>query len=148
MFALKKTQEDTLAFFGAISERKLSDAERMLGAIELGLVFYKNQIDNNSQKNRKIGSTKRIENSSDYIVGYIKALEGILAASRASDERAFMNRNSQDLDILQSYRRKFAEFKDDELHSVFDRGFMSAWLDFVNYRTKAFETKKERKSMR
>lgn len=148
MFALKQTQEDTQAFFVAVSERKLSDAERILGLVELGLVFYKISTDKNSQKDKKAASQKRVETTLDYIAGYIKALEGVLTSTKASDDRAFMNRNSQDPGTLQSYRRRFSDFRDDDLHSVFDRGFMSAWLDLVNFRINALEMGSKRRSRR
>mgnify|MGYP001032084119 FL=1 len=129
-----KVQEDTSAFFNGLLERRFSEAEKLLYSIELGLVFYKSS---------RRASSKKVENNPDYIKGYIKALEGMLTAARSGDDRTFINRTAPDAGNLEEHRRQFTVFvRNSSLHSAFDRGFFSGWLDFIVHQQKFLGEKK------
>lgn len=123
MTIVDKIQEDIVTFFNSILERRFTEAERTLSSIELGLVLT------NIHSGRS--SKKRKQDKMDYVAGYIKALEGILTAARSGDRRTFINRMSNDSESLNRYRRDFGAFIKNKLHSPFDRGFFSAWSDFI-----------------
>ncbi|MCD6263722.1 hypothetical protein J7L60_04880 [Candidatus Bathyarchaeota archaeon] len=138
MLGTGKTQEDIVAFFDNILGRKFADAERMLSSIELGLIFSK--IHRPSRR-RSMSKRKRQE-TLEYVAGYIKALEGILIAARSGDERTFLSRMSSDPGSLEKYRRSFSAFIRNKIHSPFDRGFFSAWSDFVIHQLNLLGEKK------
>jgi len=139
MFGPGKVQENTATFFNSLLERRFSDAERVLSSIELGLVFYKIHLDSTSRGK----ASNKVESNPDYIMGYIKALEGMLTAARAGDDRTFITRTTTDAETLERYRRSFNTYVRNELlHSLFDRGFFSGWLDFIVHQQKLLEEKK------
>ena len=138
MFGPSKVQENTAAFFNGLLERRFSDAEKALSSIELGLVLYKIHLDSASRGK----ASKRTESNPDYIMGYIKALEGMLTAVRLGNDRTFINRSAPDAETLERYRRYFNAFIRNELiHPPFDRGFFSGWLDFIVHQQKLLEKK-------
>ena len=101
-------------FFQLVTERRFAEAERVLERIKL-----------------KIQET-------DWNRGYFQALNGILLAQKSSDEYAFLPK----LDInneeeLKKYRREFAQQSKDRIHADYDRGFFSAWADYLRISTKA-----------
>jgi hypothetical protein len=138
MFGPSKIQEHTAAFFNSLLERRFSDAENILSSIELGIVFYKIYLDSKSRGK----TSKRMEGNQDYLIGYIKALEGMLTAARLGDDRTFINRSAPDAETLERYRRYFNAFvRNEVLHPLFDRGFFSGWLDFTVHQKKLLEAK-------
>jgi len=65
--------------------------------------------------------------------GYFQALYGMLLAQRNNDDRyAFLsNLNLKDKRELRSYRREFHRQSEYRLHADYDRGFFSAWADYM-----------------
>ena len=62
--------------------------------------------------------------------GYVNALEGMLLASQSiNDKFAFIaNIDSKRAD---KFSKMFGRLSKDKMHSEFDRGFFSAWADYV-----------------
>jgi len=65
--------------------------------------------------------------------GYFQALYGMLLAQRNNDDRyAFLsNLNIKDKKELHAYRREFLRQSEHRLHADYDRGFFSAWADYM-----------------
>jgi len=65
--------------------------------------------------------------------GYFQALYGMLLAQRNNDDRyAFLsNLNMNDKKQLKSYRLEFLRQSQHRLHADYDRGFFSAWADYM-----------------
>jgi len=65
--------------------------------------------------------------------GYFQALYGMLLAHRNNNDRyAFLsNLNINDKKELQNYRREFLRQSENRLHADYDRGFFSAWADYM-----------------
>lgn len=137
---MSRIEQDTAAFFDLLSERRFTDAERQLASLELGIVFIKTRAEGPAV-DKKESQFNRSDPSPEYITGYVRALEGVLVAARSSDERALFNRLPKDRRVLERYRRDFLQFRDDILHSTFDRGFFSAWVEYLEYSLKRLEQK-------
>ncbi|MFQ6094916.1 MAG: hypothetical protein ACE5NN_02120 [Candidatus Bathyarchaeia archaeon] len=65
--------------------------------------------------------------------GYLQALNGILLTQKSSDERyAFLaNLDLDDEKTIRKHRRDFLNQIKSEFHAEYDRGFFSAWSDFL-----------------
>lgn len=62
--------------------------------------------------------------------GYINALEGIIAASEAKEDRdVFINQLR--VEKSDELRRTFLQQSKNNLHADFDRGYFAAWADFI-----------------
>jgi len=71
--------------------------------------------------------------------GYIRALRGMLVASRSGDDkRAFINR-MKDRD-LGEIKKDFARKSREPLQTSFDRGFFTAWSEYLGFSEKAEQT--------
>jgi len=92
-----------------VSERQFAEAERVLERLKL-----------KAQKNERTR-------------GYLQALYGILAASKSNnDQYLFLpNVNLKDKSELERYRREFLKHTRDSLHAEYDRGFFSAWAEYM-----------------
>ena len=96
-------------FFQLVSERQFAEAERVLERLKL-----------KAQKNERNR-------------GYLQALYGILVASKSNnDQYLFLpNVNLKDKSELERYRREFLKHTRDSLHAEYDRGFFSAWAEYM-----------------
>jgi len=96
-------------FFQLVTSRQFAEAERILERLK-----QKMQM---SERNR----------------GYFQALYGMLLAHRNNDDRyAFLsNLNIKDIKELKNYRREFLRQSENRLHADYDRGFFSAWADYM-----------------
>jgi len=101
-------------FFQLVTTRQFAEAERILERLK-----QKMQM---SERNR----------------GYFQALYGMLLAQRNNDDRfAFLsNLNPKDKKELRSYRREFHRQSEYRLHADYDRGFFSAWADYMRILSK------------
>jgi len=67
--------------------------------------------------------------------GYVRALRGMLIASRSGDDkRAFINR-MKDRD-LREIKKDFTRKSREPLQTSFDRGFFSAWVEYLEFSEK------------
>lgn len=95
-------------FFQLVSERKFTEAERVLERI-------------------KEKATK-----TEWNQGYLQALNGILLMQKTNDPYAFLsNINFSDKSEIRKYRLEFLQYAKDGLHADYDRGFFSAWAEFA-----------------
>jgi len=71
----------------------------------------------------------------DWSLGYLHALEGIIYVRRTDyDKYAFLsNIDFDDPNELKRIYKEFQKHSNDRMHTVFDRGFFSAWADFIKY---------------
>jgi hypothetical protein len=65
--------------------------------------------------------------------GYFQALYGMLLAKRSSNDRyAFLsNLKMSNMREVHAYRREFLRQSQHSLHADYDRGFFSAWADYM-----------------
>lgn len=96
-------------FFQLVTNRQFAEAERILERLKQKIQM--------SERNR----------------GYFQALYGMLLAQRNNDDRyAFLsNMKINDKKELQTYRREFLRQSERRLHADYDRGFFSAWADYM-----------------
>ena len=74
--------------------------------------------------------------------GYVRALRGMLVASRSGDDkRAFINR-MKDMK-LKEIKKDFARKSRDPLQTSFDRGFFTAWVEYLEFSEKAEPTRRK-----
>jgi len=71
--------------------------------------------------------------------GYVRALRGMLIASRSGDDkRAFINR-MKDRE-LKEIKKDFTRKSREPLQTSFDRGFFSAWVEYLEFSERAEPT--------
>jgi ATP/maltotriose-dependent transcriptional regulator MalT len=101
-------------FFQLISARQFAEAERVLERIKQKITM--------SERNR----------------GYYQALYGMLLAQRSNDDRyAFLtNLSTSTKKELHESRREFLRQSEHRLHADYDRGFFSAWADYMRLLSK------------
>lgn len=77
--------------------------------------------------------------------GYFQALSGILLAQRSNDDRYLFlpSINPTNDEELESLRRDFLEHTRSMTHADYDRGFFSAWSDYVRVLQKFSSDKKQ-----
>lgn len=65
--------------------------------------------------------------------GYLQALEGMLLAQRSKeDPYAFIpNLELADRKEIGKHRQEFLSYAKDRLHADYDRGFFSAWAEYM-----------------
>ena len=103
-------------FFQLVTRRRFAEAERVLERIKL-----------------KVQET-------EWNRGYFQALNGILLTQKSNDDYAFL----QNLDLnnegeLKKYRREFLKQARNKIHADYDRGFFSAWADYMRVSIKMRE---------
>ena len=110
-------------FLKLVAERRFAEAERML--------------ERSGKRARK----------NEWNRGYFQALSGILLAQRSNDDRYLFlpSINPTDEDELKNYRRDFLEHTRDMTHADYDRGFFSAWNDYMKVLLKLSHDKKQEK---
>jgi len=96
-------------FFQLVIGRRFAEAERVLERIKL-----------------KVQET-------EWNRGYFQALNGILLAQKSNDEYTFLPKlDFNNEDELKKYRREFSKQSRNKIHADYDRGFFSAWADYMN----------------
>jgi len=70
--------------------------------------------------------------------GYFRALQGILLAQKSNNDRyAFLsNMHPTTKEELKNYRHDFIRQAKNSLHADYDRGFFSAWADYMRVLSK------------
>jgi len=108
-------------FFQLVRERQFAEAERILERLKL-----------KAQKNERDR-------------GYLQALNGIFLASKSNnDQYLFLsNVNLKDKGELEKHRREFLKHTRDSLHAEYDRGFFSAWADYIRVLIKLAESEEQ-----
>ncbi len=110
---MKKTSASVTRFFQLVMDRQFAEAERTL--------------QNLREKMRR----------TEWNRGYLRALYGMLIARKNSDPYVFMsNINLNDKKVLKKYMREFLKHSKNGLHADYDRGFFSAWAEYMKALTK------------
>jgi len=100
-------------FFQLVTRRRFAEAERILERL------------------------KEKASKTEWNRGYFRALYGILLARRSNDPYVFLSSlDFGDKDTLRNYRREFLKQAKNRLHSDYDRGFFSAWADYMRILSK------------
>lgn len=96
-------------FIKLIMGRRFSEAERVI-----------KRLRNNVEKN-------------EWNKGYLQALNGMLLAQRSSDDRYvfLQNINPNDRKEVRKFRREFLGHTKNGLNTDYDRGFFSAWAEYM-----------------
>lgn len=96
-------------FFQLVINRQFAEAERILERLK-----------------------QRVQKT-EWNRGYFQALHGIFLAKKSNDDRyAFLSNNNFDsTDKLKNYRREFLKHSRNKLHADYDRGFFSAWTNYM-----------------
>ena len=96
-------------FFQLVTERKFAEAERILERIML-----------------KVQET-------EWNKGYFQALNGILLVQKSNDDQyAFLpNLSFSKEEELKKHRREFLKQAKNKIQADYDRGFFSAWADYI-----------------
>jgi len=101
----------TTNFFQLLEQRNLSQAEAVLEKMK-----------------------QEVKNT-EWQRGYVRALRGMLIASRSGDDkRAFINR-MKDRD-LREIKKDFTRKSREPLQTSFDRGFFSVWVEYLEFSEK------------
>jgi len=101
-------------FFQLVTKRRYVEAERILERLK-----------------------QRIQKT-EWNSGYFQALHGIFLAKKSNNDRyAFLSNNDfNNPDELKNYRREFLKHTKNKLHADYDRGFFSAWANYMHVLTK------------
>jgi hypothetical protein len=112
-------------FLKLVAERRFAEAERVL---------------ERSRKRARKNEWNR---------GYFEALSGILLAQKSNDDRYLFlpSINPTDEKELKNYRRDFQEHIKNVVHADYDRGFFSAWSDYVKVLLRLNHGKKQKKKI-
>jgi len=112
-------------FFQLVTKRQFAEAERILERLK-----------------------QRIQKT-EWNSGYFQALHGIFLAKKSNnDQYAFLSNNDfNNTDELKNYRREFLKHTRNKLHADYDRGFFSAWANYMRVLTK-LEKPTEAKTVR
>ena len=97
-------------FFNLVLDRQFAEAERTLSKIK-----------------------KRLDGV-EWGRGYIQALNGIILTQRSNSDRySFLsNLDLDNVEMLERSNKEFIRHSEDALHTDYDRGFFSAWVDFTS----------------
>jgi viroplasmin and RNaseH domain-containing protein len=101
-------------FFQLVTNRQFAEAERELQRLQ-----------------QKIQKT-------EWNRGYYRALYGILLATKNNnDNYVFLSSlNLNDKNAIQQYRKEFLQHVKNRFHGDYDRGFFSAWADYMRILSK------------
>ncbi|MEM2631851.1 MAG: hypothetical protein QXE00_04770 [Candidatus Bathyarchaeia archaeon] len=87
-----------------------------------------------AEAERELERLKQKMHKTEWNRGYFRALYGILLvrSSDNSDSYSFLSKlDLNDKAALKAYRKEFLSHVRNRLHGDFDRGFFSAWADFI-----------------
>jgi hypothetical protein len=104
----RKIANTVTNYFQHVSHKNYSEALRELNQIEIDMT------------------------ASEWQKGYINALQGMLIALRSDTRYAYIKRiGEKDQQSITKLRRAFSHQAEDPLQTDFDRGFFSAWSDYL-----------------
>jgi len=110
---MPKPQVFVTQFFQLLTGRKFAEAEQLF-----------EQLRNRMQK-------------TEYNKGYLQALSGLLLAQKSNDRQLFLNKiNFSNRTELLKNRREFLEYVKVEFNLNYDRGFFSAWAEYMRFLSK------------
>jgi hypothetical protein len=110
-------------FFQLVTKRKFAEAERILERL-----------------------SQRVQ-TTEWNKGYFRALHGIFLTKKSNSDRyAFLSNNDfSNTDELKDYRHEFLKHARSKLHADYDRGFFSAWANYMRILAKLKQVESEAK---
>jgi len=105
----------TESFFDTFTERKFPHSEKYVTAMT------------------------NIPSDNEYNQGYIQALRGMLISTRSGDERDYINKTTFTKSVIQKERENYISHIKNPISSSWDKGYFSAWLDYLTYLSKDME---------
>jgi len=87
-----------------------------------------------AEAERTLGKTRKRLDRVEWGRGYTQALNGMILTQRSNSDRyAFLsNLDLEDVEMLERSNKEFIRHSEDVLHTDYDRGFFSAWVDFTS----------------
>ena len=96
-----------------------------------------------AEAERMLERLKERMTDTEWNKGYYQALSGMALSLRSKDDMSFMaTANLKDEKELKRYRREFLKQSSNKIHANYDRGFFSAWTDYVRTLLKLRETER------
>lgn len=104
------------------------------------------QLVNNRQfteAQRELQRIRKTIKKTDWNRGYYRALIGMLLAQKNNgNQYTFLqNLDVEDLSALKQHRTEFLKHLQNRFHADYDRGYFSAWHDYIRLLLRARETK-------
>jgi hypothetical protein len=86
-----------------------------------------------TEAERELERLKQKMQKTEWNRGYFRALFGMMLARRSNGDSSafFPPLDANDRENWKHYKHEFGEHVKNRLHSDFDRGFFSAWNDFI-----------------
>ena len=86
-----------------------------------------------AEAERELKRLKARITRTEWNLGYYRALRGMLLARKANgNQYTFLsNINPEDRETLEQHRKAFLRHVQSRFHDEFDRGFFSAWSDYM-----------------
>lgn len=87
-----------------------------------------------AEAERELEKIREKMHKTEWNKGYYRALYGMLRVRKSNnmDSYAFLAKlNLEDKEALKAYRKEFLNHVKNRLHGDYDRGFFSAWADFM-----------------
>ena len=101
-------------FFQLLTQRSITEAERVLEKIE-----------------------ERVGKSDERGTGYIAALEGAVMVLKANNDKyAFILKVTPGDKDINRFKSEFLKYSRSEIHSAYDRGYFSAWSEYMRVLSK------------
>jgi len=101
-----------------------------------------------AEAERELERIKQKMHKTEWNRGYFRALYGMVIARKSNnDDYAFLSKpDFNDKNVLRNYRKEFQSHVNSKLHGDFDRGFFSAWANFMRVLSKLAVNNSEAKS--
>ncbi len=101
-------------------------------AIDIFQLIVSRNFTEAERKLEELSQIARKSSNPDWSRGYLSALEGMLVALKANDDRyVFTNRINFNEKVVSDLKKEFAANSASQTHDDFDRGFFTAWTDYV-----------------
>jgi len=101
-------------------------------AIEIFQLLVSKNLTEAGRKLEELKQIARKSSSPDWGRGYISALDGMLVALRANDDRyVFISKINFDEKVVSELKKEFAANSASQTHDDFDRGYFTAWADYM-----------------
>jgi hypothetical protein len=90
------------------------------------------------ESERLLDRLKEKTEKNEWTRGYLLALSGILLAQKSKKDRYLFLRNIdlEQKDELKRNLNEFSEYSENKFHTDYDRGFFSAWTDYLRLSSK------------
>jgi len=101
-----------------------------------------------AEAERELERIKQKMHKTEWNRGYFRALSGMLITRKSNnDDYAFLSKpDLDDKNVLRNYRKEFQGHVKSKLDGDFDRGFFSAWANFMRVLSKLAVNNSEAKS--